>query len=78
MSVSQIINENAFSSAYFFDSMNMWHARLAHASVPYIKKVHCLGLISDLTDSCLDICEICAESKLIKKYVYPDIKKQNF
>ena len=38
--------------------MNMWHARVGHVGVPYIKNKQYLGLISDFSDSCLEKCEI--------------------
>ena len=47
--------------------MNMWHARVGHVGVPYIKNKQYLGLISDFSDSCLEKCEIWAESKLTEK-----------
>ncbi|OMO54671.1 Integrase, catalytic core [Corchorus capsularis] len=64
--VNVIMNGNASSSAYMVDSMDLWHARLGHVSISYIKKMQSLGLISNL-GKLFDKCLICAETKLTKK-----------
>ena len=67
LNVSDVINENASSSAYLIDSIDLWHARLGHVSVSYINKMKSLGLISGVNNASLNKCEICAEAKLTKK-----------
>ena len=67
LNIDEIINKNASSSAYLIDSIDMWHARLGHANISYIKKMRYLGLISATSDACLNKCDICIESKLTKK-----------
>ncbi|OMO89770.1 Integrase, catalytic core [Corchorus capsularis] len=49
--VNVIMNGNASSSAYMVDSMELWHARLGHVSISYIKKMQSLGLISNIDEA---------------------------
>ena len=65
LNISNVINENASSSAYIIDSISLWHARLGHVNISYIKKMQSCGLISGVNDK-MDKCEICAETKLTK------------
>ena len=67
LSISEVMNENASSSAYLVDSYDIWHARLGHVSSGYIKKMQTLGLINNIDYSGLSKCQICATSKLTKK-----------
>ena len=67
LSISEVMNENAFSSAYLVDSFDIWHARLGHVSSGYIKKMQTLGLINNIDYSGLSKCQICVTSKLTKK-----------
>ena len=67
LSISEVMNENASSSAYLVDSYDIWHARLGHVSGEYIKKMQTLGLINNIDYSGLSKCQICATSKLTKK-----------
>ena len=39
LNIDEIINKNASSSAYLIDSIDIWHARLGHANISYIKKM---------------------------------------
>lgn len=39
LNVSNIINENATCSAYLVDTINLWHGRLGHVSISFIKKI---------------------------------------
>ena len=66
LSISEVINENASSSAYLVDSYDIWHARLGHVSSGYIKKMQTLGLINNIDYSGLSKCQICATSKLTR------------
>ena len=52
------MNENSSSSTYFFDSYDVWHARLGHVNSGYIKKMQSLGLINNIDYSCLSKCQI--------------------
>ena len=67
LSISEVINGNASSSAYLVDSHDIWHARLGHVSSGYIKKRQTLGLINNIDYSGLSKCQICATSKLTRK-----------
>ena len=67
LNISEIMNENASSSAYLLDSIDLWHARLGNVSLSYLKKMHSLGLIFGFNSSCMNKCEICAEAKITKK-----------
>ena len=44
LNVSETMNESP--SAYLLDSVDIWHARLGHVNLSYLKKMHSLGLIS--------------------------------
>jgi len=46
--VANKMNENASFSACLFDSIDLWHARLRHVSLFYLKKMNSLCLISSL------------------------------
>ena len=67
LNIDNVMNENAFSSVYLLDSIDMWHARLGHVSICYIKKMQSLDLISSISSTCMNKCKICAETKLTKK-----------
>lgn len=66
LNISDVINENA-SSAYLIDSYDVWHARLGHVSIGYIKKMQVLGLIFGINTICMNKCEISAKTKQTKK-----------
>ena len=67
LSVFEVINGHAFTSAYLVDSYDKWYARLGHVSNGYIKKMQTLGLINDIDYSSLSKGQICATSKLTRK-----------
>ena len=67
LNISEIMNENASSSSYLLDSFDLWHARLGHVSLSYLKKMHSLGLISGFNSSYTNKCEIFAKAKITKK-----------
>ena len=67
LSISEIINGNASSSAYLVDFYDIWHAKLGHMSSGYIKKMKTLDLINNIDYSGLSKCQICATSKLTRK-----------
>ena len=59
LNISNVINENASSSAYITNSISLWHARLEYVNISYIKKMQSCGLISGSSKN-MDKCEICA------------------
>jgi len=61
------MNENTSSFAYLLDSIDLWHARLEHVSLFYLKKINSLGLISSLNSLFMNKCEIYVEAKITKK-----------
>ena len=67
LNIDNVMNENASSFVYLLDFIDMWHARLRHVSIGYIKKMQSLGLISSTSSTCMNKCEICAKTKLTKK-----------
>ena len=68
LNVSEIINNNeSSSSVYMIDSFDLWHGRLGHVSMPYIKQMSSIGLISNVKMSDMHKCEVCFESKQTKK-----------
>ena len=68
LNVDLVINENGSSSfSYLVDSIDVWHGRLGHISLGYIKKMKEYGIINSLSEANMEICEICAETKITKK-----------
>ena len=49
------------------DSIDVWHGRLGHINLGYIKKMKESGIINTLSEANMDKCEICAETKITKK-----------
>lgn len=43
--VLNVINENTSTAAYLIDSFDLWHARLGHVKLSYIKKMHSQALL---------------------------------
>ena len=64
--IYEVINESE-SSAYIVDSYDIWHARLGHVNHSYVMKLERLGLIN-MHDKQNSKCDICVESKIMKKY----------
>ena len=67
LNVANVMNENAYSSTYFLDSIDLWHARLRHVSLSYLKKMNSIGLISSLNSSSMNKYGICVKAKITKK-----------
>jgi hypothetical protein len=66
-SIDKVINENGSSyCAYLVDSINVWHGRLGHVNLGYIKKMKESGIINSLSETNMDKCEISAEAKITK------------
>lgn len=52
------------------DSYDAWHARLlGHVNYKYTKTLQHLGLIYEIKNIDINKCEICAETKLTKRYI---------
>ena len=49
------------------DSIDVWHGRLGHVNLGYIKKMKEFGIINSLSEANMDKCEICAKTKITKK-----------
>ena len=49
------------------DSIDVWHGRLEHINLGYIKKMKESGIINTLSEANMDKCEICTETKITKK-----------
>ena len=60
-------NKTSSSSTYIVDSCDVWHGRLGHVNFSYIRKIGELSLITKLFLENLEKCEVCVESKTIKK-----------
>lgn len=73
--VLELIKNVVSSSVYLVDSLSMWHGRLGHIGMSYVKKMEQLGLISNLINDETYKCEICVESKQTKKKPKPVEKK---
>ena len=58
---------NTFSSTYLLNFIDLWHAKLGHVSLSYLKKMNSLDLIFCLNSSSMNKCEICVETKITKK-----------
>jgi len=68
--VLNVANEwmkNTFSSTYLLNFIDLWHARLRHVSLSYLKKMNSLDLIFCLNSSSMNKCEIYVETKITKK-----------
>ena len=74
VNIDNFMNENAFS-VYLFDFINMWHGGLGHVSIGYFKKIQSFGLISRISSTCMNKCEICTEPKLTRKTYAPINRK---
>lgn len=64
---SEIMNENASSSAYIVESVNIWHARLGHVNMDSIKRLRKLQLLPDMDLNNTARCQICVEAKHSKR-----------
>ena len=68
LNVDQVINKEGSSSCtYLVDSIDVWHGRLGHVNLGYIKKMKECGIINLLSEANMDKCEICAKTKITKK-----------
>ena len=68
LNVDEVINEKGSSScAYLVDSIDVWHGRLGHVNLGYIKKIKGCGIINSLSEANMDKCEICAKTKITKR-----------
>ena len=61
-----IMNNENLNSAYFIESFDNWHARLAHVNFRSLKHMSKHGLISCI-DGKHDKREICIQAKMTKK-----------
>ena len=61
------MNKNASSYVCFVDSIDLWHAGLWQVNFSYVKKMKQLGLITSNNNTCMQKCDVCAESKQTKK-----------
>ena len=52
---------------YLVDSIDVWHGRLGHVNLGYIKKMQECGIINSLSEANMNKYEICAETKITKK-----------
>ena len=70
LNIDQVINKNGSSSCpYLVDSIDVWHARLGHVNLGYIKKMKGCGIINSLSEANMNKCEICAKLKLPRNLV---------
>jgi len=67
LDVDNEMNKNPSSFAYLLDFIGLWHARLEHVSLSYLKKLNSLGFISILNSSSMNKHEICVEAKITMK-----------
>ena len=66
-----VMNNNASSSAYIVDSIDLWHGRLCYVNFSYIKKIKESGLLSNFSISEIEKCDVYIESKSTKKSCKP-------
>lgn len=64
---SEILNGNAFSSAYFAESVDLWQGRLSHVSFASIKRLQKLKLIFGVNIDNVSKYSVCVEAKYAKK-----------
>ena len=60
-------NKNVTTSAYYVESIDLWHARLGHVNAKSLNRLHEMGLIPKLNGHEKSMCEICVESKYRKR-----------
>jgi len=60
---SETINENASSSAYITEYVDLWHGRLCHLTITPIKKLKNIKLISVVKVENFAKCFMCIEAK---------------
>lgn len=70
LNICSDFSKYAYASAYMTESISLWHARLGHVNVSYLKKMQSLSLISGLDSNNFDKCEICAKAKITKKLCF--------
>ncbi|XP_074293228.1 uncharacterized protein LOC141620194 [Silene latifolia] len=64
---SPIINNNASTSAYIAESIDVWHGRVGHVNVDSNKKLKSMSLIPSLSSEVFEKCPSCVEAKFAKK-----------
>ena len=70
LNIDQVINENGSSScAYLVNSINVWHGRLGHVNLGYIKKMKECVIINSLSEANMEKCEIFPKLKSPKNLV---------
>ncbi|KAK8570584.1 hypothetical protein V6N13_032201 [Hibiscus sabdariffa] len=63
------LNENkASTSAYIFETIDMWHARLGHVNIHSLKKMMKMNIMPKLDITNFNKCEICVEAKHAKPH----------
>ena len=62
---SDVVNENASTSTYIAESVNLWHARLGHDAS--INKLKNMRLIPNINTGNCSKCDVCIEAKFAKK-----------
>ena len=69
--VLEIVSDSSMnkfsSSAYIVESFKLWHGRLGHVGITKLKQMKSLNLLPNMSLDGLDKCEVCAESKFVKK-----------
>ena len=60
LNISNVTIKSASSLAYIVDWISLWHARLGHFNVSYIKKMRSLVLLSNINNNNMEKREICA------------------
>ena len=61
------VNGNAYSSAYFAESVDLWHSRLGCVNYASINKIKNMRLISNIKAKNCSKCDVCVEAKFDKK-----------
>ena len=62
-----IDNENASTSAYIVESLDLWHARIGHLNTKSLNRLHAMGFIPNLDDKSHKKCEVCVEAKYTRR-----------
>ncbi|KAK9037819.1 hypothetical protein V6N11_022719 [Hibiscus sabdariffa] len=63
------LNENKVSTSdYIVETVDMWHARLGHANIHFLKKMMKMNILLKLDITNFNKCEICVEAKHAKPH----------
>lgn len=70
------MNDNASSSAYIIESLDLWHGRLGHVNIASIKRLRNMNLLPPVKEDLISKCLVCVEAKHTKPPFKPIIVRE--